>query len=1053
MSNKLKSKTLDSFTSIFPITASLSDLFNSIECLSNDPEHLLAEQDLLINPNNQTQWINHIKNLTESIHREILEQRGKADETEIDLLGQKLSSEIGRKGYQILVSVYERCLIYFPQSFQLWKDYLEMRQSFILGKPSHKFNPKVNKKRRADGTNGEGLNVLDYLMKKDEELEENERDMDGGQWEGWLDSNLGWCEWKALASAHERALIWLPKMPRLWLSYLTLLTHPACPAPLSLSHTRHTFDRALRTLPHSLHERIWKPYLRWSEKVAGGETCVRVWRRYLSVDPSLTAHYVEFLVKEAEDSVEDEEEDDEEDDEEEEAKESGKKRPHKALIAAKLLLGLVRKARKGKYKSPDGKSPYQMLIEFMELCERFPNQIGISLKTMERMRLQASEATVTDESSKATNDSSAPQPPDGSEQFQGLVRFAGPPTAVHGKGSRPDPRLVDQTEAYDPNTDPSNPQKLDIEKIIELEGFSVYKDQLGLIYSNLATYWIKKTEFEKAKEVFETGIGKVLTIRDFTTIFDAYAEFSEQYISSLMESISNEEEDNEEEEKELDLKMKEFEDLMDRRPFLVNDVLLRRNPNDVQEWEKRIVLFDKDQDEKIVETYVKAIETINPKKATANFNQLFVNFAKWYEESGLSSNMDVDGGSGEGVPDLVNARKVFERAVKVNFQRVDDLAEIWIEWAEMEVRNENYAEALKVMQRATMIPVDWKKKQISFHDESLPVQSRLFKSLKLWSFRVDLEESIGTVESTQKAYDSIFELKIANAQIVINYANFLEENEYWEESFKVYERGIDLFSFPIVFEIWNTYLIRFMKRYQGNKIERARDLFEQALENCPEKFIKPIFLLYAELEENYGLAKRAMSVLERATTKVALTERFDMFTYYIAKATENFGLPATRSIYQRAIECLPNNQTAEMCLRFASLEQKLGEIDRARAIYAHASQFCDPRTAPDFWETYHTFEIQHGSEDTFREMLRIKRAVQASFNTETSYLAAKAAAARAGTLKALQQQDAMSQLANGAQEKSTMAFVPSSKNPVVVEEEKSGNADEIEIDDDDDDDE
>lgn len=41
------------------------------------------------------------------------------------------------------------------------------------------------------------------------------------------------------------------------------------------------------------------------------------------------------------------------------------------------------------------------------------------------------------------------------------------------------------------------------------------------------------------------------------------------------------------------------------------------------------------------------------------------------------------------------------------------------------------------------------------------------------------------VETTKAVYDRIFELKIANAQVVINYANFLEENEYWEESFKV----------------------------------------------------------------------------------------------------------------------------------------------------------------------------------------------------------------------------------------------------------------------------
>jgi pre-mRNA-splicing factor SYF1 len=29
------------------------------------------------------------------------------------------------------------------------------------------------------------------------------------------------------------------------------------------------------------------------------------------------------------------------------------------------------------------------------------------------------------------------------------------------------------------------------------------------------------------------------------------------------------------------------------------------------------------------------------------------------------------------------------------------------------------------------------------------------------------------------------ELKIANAQVIVNYAQFLEENKYYEESFKV----------------------------------------------------------------------------------------------------------------------------------------------------------------------------------------------------------------------------------------------------------------------------
>jgi pre-mRNA-splicing factor SYF1 len=34
-------------------------------------------------------------------------------------------------------------------------------------------------------------------------------------------------------------------------------------------------------------------------------------------------------------------------------------------------------------------------------------------------------------------------------------------------------------------------------------------------------------------------------------------------------------------------------------------------------------------------------------------------------------------------------------------------------------------------------------------------------------------------------YDKILELRIANAQIIVNYAQFLEENKYFEESFKV----------------------------------------------------------------------------------------------------------------------------------------------------------------------------------------------------------------------------------------------------------------------------
>lgn len=66
-------------------------------------------------------------------------------------------------------------------------------------------------------------------------------------------------------------------MPRIWLDYCSfLMTQPI------VTKTRHTFDRALRALPVTQHDRIWELYLKFLE-TAGGETAVRAMRRYVKV--------------------------------------------------------------------------------------------------------------------------------------------------------------------------------------------------------------------------------------------------------------------------------------------------------------------------------------------------------------------------------------------------------------------------------------------------------------------------------------------------------------------------------------------------------------------------------------------------------------------------------------------------------------------------------------------------------------------------------------------------------------------------------------------------
>ena len=651
-------------------------------------------------------------------------------------------------------------------------------------------------------------------------------------------------EYVKVNNLFERAIILLNKMPRIWEMYLSfLLLQPL------VTQTRHTFDRALRALPVTQHNPIWKLYKPFARS-ASGQTAVSVWSRYMRVHPENAEEYIALLV------------------------EMGQ-----YTEAVKRYMEILDNPL---FQSKEGKSHFQLWTELVELLV-----------------------------SKAKRIETGPQ------------------------------------------------VGIDVDAIIR-SGIDRFADQRGKLWAGLATYWITKGHFEKARDVFEEGITTVMTVRDFTLIFDAYVEFEESIIGNLMEGAATRAEKgraDEDSDFDLDLRMMRFEQLMDRRPFLVNDVLLRQNPNNVIEWQKRVALWG-DNKEEIVHTYAAAIAAINPKKAHGKFSDLWVNCAKFYE-SGL---------------DLDTARVIFDKAVKVPFKSVAELAEVWCEWAEMELRSENFDRAVDVMGKATQAP---KKSTVDYFDDSLSPQQRVHKAWRLWSFYVDLVESVSSLEETKKVYERIFELRIATPQTVVNYANLLEENKYFEDSFKIYERGLDLFSYPVAFELWNLYLTKAVDRKIG--IERLRDLFEQALDGCPPKFAKVLYLMYGNLEEERGLARHAMRIYERATRAVSDEDRLEMFEFYITKSASNFGLTSTRPIYERAIAALPGQEAKEMCLKFAEMERRLGEIDRARAIYGHASQFCDPRTNAPFWQKWEAFEVQHGNEDTFKEMLRIKRSVQAQY--------------------------------------------------------------------------
>nr|CAB3267779.1 pre-mRNA-splicing factor SYF1 [Phallusia mammillata] len=730
-------------------------------------------------------------------------------------------------------------------------------------------------------------------------------------------------------NAHERALVFMHKMPRIWIDYCKFLV-----GQKKITRTRRTFDRALRALPITQHYRIWPLYISFVKQYPVHETAVRVFRRMLKLLPENAEDYIDYLIT-----------------------------IDRLDEACQKLADIVNDEN---FISKRAKSNHALWHQLCTLISKNPDKV----------------------------------------------------------------------------------HSLNVEAIIR-GGLKRFTDQLGQLWCSLADYFTRSGLFERARDIYEEAIETVTTVRDFTQVFDAYAQFEESVITSKMEQMTDENADHSEEDDiDIELRLARFEYLMDRRPLLLNSVLLRQNPHNVHEWLKRVELY-KDQPREIINTYTEAIQTVDVMKCVGKMYTLWVAFAKFYEE-----NDQID-----------DARTIFGKATVVPFKAVDDLSSVWCEWAEMEIRHENYDAALNLMKRATALPT----RRAGYFDQSEPVQNRVYRSLKLWSMYADLEESFGTFKTCKAVYDKILDLRIATPQIVINYGMFLEESNYFEDAFKAYERGVAMFKWPNVYDIWNTYLTKFIKRYGGKKLERARDLFEQALEHCPSKYAKNLYLLYAKLEEDHGLSRHAMAVYDRATKAVLPEQKHELFNIYIRRAAELYGVTHTRPIYEKAVELLPDQHARDFCIRFADLEKKLGEIDRARAIYAHCSQICDPRTSANFWEAWKKFEISHGNEDTVREMLRIKRSVQATYNTKVNYMSAQMLASASGLtgtasdlapgnendgMKLLEQKAAARAQMDDTKPKQNILFVRSDKKPEdITEISQVQNPDEITIDDESDDEE
>lgn len=404
--------------------------------------------------------------------------------------------------------------------------------------------------------------------------------------------------YESLNNTFERALVTMHKMPVIWIMYLTSLTQQQY-----LTRTRHAFDRALRSLPVTQHDRIWDKYLTFvGQRSVPIETSLRVYRRYLKFDPSHIEDFIDFLL-----------------------------RTGLWQEAAERLAGVLNDES---FASIQGKTRHQLWLELCDLLTKHACEVS----------------------------------------------------------------------------------GLKVDAIIR-GGIRQFTDEVGRLWTSLSDYYIRRGMYEKARDIYEEGMRTVITVRDFGMIFDSYTQYEESMLAAKMETLDIEEEEEQfggengagekvngedggaggdrtdlrgfwlADENDIDLRLARLEHLMDRRPEIVSSVLLRQNPHNVHEWHKRVKLF-KNSPERQIMTFTEAVKTVDPMKAVGKPHTLWVAFAKLYENH----------------KDLANARVVFERAVQVNYKTLDDLASVWCEWAEMELRHKNFKGALALLRRATAEP-------------------------------------------------------------------------------------------------------------------------------------------------------------------------------------------------------------------------------------------------------------------------------------------------------------------------------------------------------------
>jgi pre-mRNA-splicing factor SYF1 len=124
---------------------------------------------------------------------------------------------------------------------------------------------------------------------------------------------------------------------------------------------------------------------------------------------------------------------------------------------------------------------------------------------------------------------------------------------------------------------------------------------------------------------------------------------------------------------------------------------------------------------------------------------------------------------------------------------VEDSLAVWRRWAELLIEERYYEDALKVVKQVLFR----RKNESDVHarktDEILKSHS------SLWQLYIDLEINLGNFTQIKTAFDRCKEHRSLTPLMLMKYAQFLWDNLYFEETFRVFEFALANFKWPSLY--------------------------------------------------------------------------------------------------------------------------------------------------------------------------------------------------------------------------------------------------------------